>query len=153
MKVDHQIPSFIISINGETTLVTYCNQLKKCRFSGKLITPSKNVRNLQLFPTTTILHRRIQHQYGRRWTTLKSHKRPTTKGIPKAWSTFDSSSSTTDATDTFSKVSANQNLRLSRFKDRTTKKVCPYGPQDVNENNRLEALVELDWISLYTTWK
>lgn len=155
MKLDRPIPSFV-TINGESTLVTYRNQPKTCFHCGrtahpkqKCLKPSTETNNGQSpkapggpnsgrFASTTVtdpapaveksnpLNSDIEQQNDYTETNTISD---------------DSSSSTSD--NAFTEV--NQKRRLPGKKENESKKACLNQPgSQIESNNRFEALVELE---------
>lgn len=166
MKLERQIPSFV-TINGETTLVTYRNQPKTCRFCGRAAHPKEKCSK----PSTASNEdqpSKPQPSNNNHLTdpvdsiataTASSDPVPARRDDPaqrtnndnNSENTIDDGSPSSDS-GSFTMALANQKRRLSRLKERETKKVCQQGSQntsnDIIGSNRFQPLVELDWISL-----
>lgn len=168
MKLDRPIPSFI-TINGETTMVTYRNQPRTCRFCGLAAHPKQRCTKPNNNTSTEADVGSSKNRTDAITTAAtSSNSTPTTEGLEEIeveqneteqnnnsdnntenTTNNDDSSSASDA---FTEAIVNQKRRLSQLKESKTKKICQQDSQNASDNvigsNRFEPLVKLDWISL-----
>lgn len=171
MKLDRPIPSFV-TIEGETTLVTYPNQPRTCRLCGLAVHPKQKCRKQNTNNNNTPASTEPEDGPSKTRSTnaitrpSSSDPAPAPEGLNKTTivqqedknenynendeNTIDDGDSSA-ASDPFTEAIGNQKRRLARLKNTTAKKQCQQGLPDASTNisksNRFDALVELDWAS------
>lgn len=156
MKLDRPIPSFI-TINGESSLVTYRNQPKTCRHCGRAAHPKQKCAKESVAATNdqppetsnnTTQPMSVEEQSN---TTNSNIEQQNNNTEINTITNDNASTSTTDScTSAFTEAIVNQKRRLSGKKENESKKTClsQQGSQNVSQSsNRFEALVSLDWMT------